>query len=330
MRRSLEAPWHVGAQRDVSIETHGPKLPFNACRHPRSCGGSFRPTFSPEPSATLPRLGPFAPERPAMTQRTAAIPPWLPLLQRLSQISPRWAVWKNADLALEGEGDIDSVAPQRDWPQIAREYRSWAAEHDLGPVFACQHIPIGVEFIAVPAGAETFVELGAKARRIFRGSTMYTAEDFIPLMRMDPRGFRGLRPGAEGLFKLLLGGFGWGGRPRWKQLVAKNVPDLLREDPVGVRDAARLLGVARGPAMAVAEAAARGDWDRRAALLVEARSILKSAVEPDVLARKLHYQIAVKGRCPVLHVLFKNHRRIPDDRERWLRDVAVEHEIWRP
>jgi hypothetical protein len=32
----------------------------------------------------------------------------------------------------------------------------------------------------------------------------------------------------------------------------------------------------------------------------------------------------------VLHVLFKHHRRIPDDRERWLHDVAVEHEIWRP
>ena len=264
-----------------------------------------------------------------ITTTAAEVTPWLPLLRRLSQLSPRWAVWKNADFALEGDGDIDSVAPQGDWRLIAREFRSWAAEHDLGPVFACRHIPIGVEFIAVPARAETFVELGAKARRIFRGSTMYTAEDFVPLMRMDPRGFRGLRPGAEGLFKLLLGGFGWDGHPRWKQLVAKNVPDLLREDPVGVRDAARLLGVARAPAIAAAVAAARGDWDRRAVLFVEARSVLKSALEPEILARKLHYQTAVKSRCPVLHVLFKHHRRIPDDRERWLRDVAVEHEVWR-
>jgi len=264
-----------------------------------------------------------------MTNTATEVTPWLPLLRRLSELSPRWAVWKNADFALAGEGDIDSVAPKGDWPLIAREFRRWAADHDLGPVFACRHIPIGVELIAVPVRAETFVELGAKARRIFRGSTMYRAEDFVPLMRMDPRGFRGLRPGAEGLFKLLLGGFGWDGRPRWPQLVEKNVPDLLREDPEGVRSAARLLGFARTPAIAAAEAVARGDWDRRAVLLVEARSIARSALEPEVLARKLYYQTAVKSRCPVLRVLFKRHRRIPDDREAWLRDVAIEHEVWR-
>ncbi len=263
-----------------------------------------------------------------MTPTVAEVTPWMPLLQRLTRLSPRWAVWKNADFALAGEGDIDSVAPQGDWPLMAREFRSWVTEHHLGPAFACRHIPIGVEFIAVPARAEMFVEIGAKARRIFRGSTMYTAEDFVPLMRMDARGFRVLRPGAEGLFKLLLGGFGWDGHPHWEQLVAKNVPDLLRDDPVGVREAAKLLGVARAPAIAAAEAAARGEWDRRAVLFVEARSLARGALEPEVVARKLHYQMGVKSRCPVLRVLFKDRRRIPADRERWLQEVAAGHEVW--
>ena len=258
----------------------------------------------------------------------SAVPPWLTLLRRLTEVAPRWAVWKNADFALAGEGDIDSVAPRMDWPLIAREFRSWAALNDLGPVFACTHIPIGVEIVAVPPTSETLVELGAKARRIFRGSTIYTAEDFVPFMEMDGRGFRRLRPGAEGLFKLILGGLRRNGLPLWDQLIAKNVPDLLRHDPEGVRAAAHILGVARAPGVAAAEAVARGEWDRAAVLFVQARSLVKCALEPEMLARKLHYQTVVKRRCPFLRVLFKEHRRIPADRDRWLREVAQEHRLW--
>ncbi len=266
--------------------------------------------------------------RLTVTPQSTHVAPWLPLLRRLTEATPRWAVWKNADLALSGDGDIDSVAPTNDWPLIAREFRAWSEEHELGPVFACTHIPVGVEIVAVPRESDVLVELGAKARRIFRGSTIYTATDFVPFMQMDARGFRRLRPGAEGLFQLVLGGLQRNGRPRWDQLHAKNVPELLRDDPAGVRAAARLLGIARAPAVAAADAAARGEWDRAAVLFVQARSLARSGLEPQMLARKLRYQFLVKSRCPFLYVLFKHHRRIPTDRERWLHEVALDHDMW--
>ena len=37
-------------------------------------------------------------------------PPWLPLLRRLTELSPAWGVWKNADRAIAGYGDIDSIS----------------------------------------------------------------------------------------------------------------------------------------------------------------------------------------------------------------------------
>jgi hypothetical protein len=257
-----------------------------------------------------------------------APPPWLPLLRRLTDASPRWAVWKNVEFALSGIGDIDSVAPVRDWPVILTEFRRWAAEHELGPVTACYHIPIGVEIIAIPDGRTTFVELGAKARRIFRGSTLYTASDFLPLMELDSRGFRRVRPGAEGLLKLVLGGLRRDGRPNWPAIREKKVLELLREDPEGVRQAARLFGFARGAALRGSDAAARGGWDRQAMLAVQTRSLLLAPLQPTVAARRTYYQFAVKGRCPVLQVLFRSHRRIPEDREAWLHAVAKDHVVF--
>ena len=43
---------------------------------------------------------------------------WLPLLRRFTELSPRWVVWKNADAALAGVGDIDAAAPESDWPAL--------------------------------------------------------------------------------------------------------------------------------------------------------------------------------------------------------------------
>lgn len=137
----------------------------------------------------------------------------MPFLKRLTVLCPDWGIWKNADAALSGSGDMDSAAPTRDWDVILREFRRWASENELGPVTACRHVH-GVLFIlTLDKKRSTFVELDVNARQYFRGWTMFRAEDLAPLMELDERGFRRLRPGAEGVMLLLGNGARWGGRP---------------------------------------------------------------------------------------------------------------------
>ena len=61
---------------------------------------------------------------------------WVPLLNRLTETLPDWGLWKNADAALSGEGDFDSMAPATRWDQITREFAEWAIAHGFSPVAA--------------------------------------------------------------------------------------------------------------------------------------------------------------------------------------------------
>jgi hypothetical protein len=253
---------------------------------------------------------------------------WLPLLRRLTEASRSWVVWKNVDSALSGIGDIDAAAPETDWPIIEREFRSWATELALGPVIVCHHIPGGLNLVAVPPTMSTLLELGVKARRIWRGATLFVLDDLKPLMVLDPRGFRRLRPGAEGLFKLLLNGARWDGRPNRDGLRSKRVAEMLHEDPTGAWMAAQLLGPARGAVLRAAQRAAVGEWDRRAVLAVEAWTFLRALRSPAVAAERVRFRLRAKATCPVVSTLLGDHRRIPADRERWLRLVAASHPVF--
>jgi hypothetical protein len=249
---------------------------------------------------------------------------WLPLLRRLAEACPDWVVWKNAESALSGIGDIDAAAPRKDWDVIEGEFRRWAAERDLGPVLVCHHIPGGLNLICIPKDLPTFLEVGVKDRRVFRGSTLFVAGDLKPMMQMDPRGFRRIRPGAEGLFKLLLNGTRRGGRPNWVGIRDKHVLELLREDPQGMRMAARLLGPAGKPLVAGAERAMAGGWDRGAMMLVEGWALVRALRSPLVLVKRLQFRLRGKD-CPIVRAILTTHRRIPADREGWLREVALSH-----
>ncbi|MDQ2913052.1 MAG: hypothetical protein M3T56_07320 [Chloroflexota bacterium] len=269
-----------------------------------------------------------APPQPETAQTVRFVPPWLPLLRRITEVSPDWLVWKNADLALAGDGDIDSAAPEREWPKIVPEFVTWAREFRLGPVAVCRHIGGGVELIAIPEEATAFVELGMKAKRFFRGSTLYRAEDFIPLAQLDTRGFRRLRPGAEGLMKLVLQGFRWSGAPNVRALREKQVLELIRSDPLGARAAARLFGVAEAAVVAAADAAASGRWDRRAVLTVQTRQLVRGLRDPGPLIRRARFKLAGGKPCAVTRAMFEDRRRIPDDRERWLALVRRDHQMY--
>jgi hypothetical protein len=253
---------------------------------------------------------------------------WLPLLRRLTALAPRWLVWKNAESAFEGTGDIDAAAPTLDWPVIEAEFRRWATERGVGPVVVCRHIPGGLNLIALPPSSPTFLEMGIKARRIWRGSTLFVLEDLLPMAFVDARGFRRLRPGAEGFFKLLLNGTRRDGRANEAGMRAKHVRELLRADPEGVRQAARLLGPARRAAVIGASRAAEGGWDRRAMLAVEGWALLRALGEPRVSLPRLQFRLRGRASCPVVAAILGQGRRIPADRDAWLRRLAEDHVIY--
>lgn len=265
-----------------------------------------------------------APAGPPGSDRTDL---WLPLLRRLTDVSARWLVWKNVDSALTGTGDIDAAAPDEDWPVIEEAFTEWALERGVGPVVVCRHIPGGLNLIAVNPEQATFLEVGVKARRIWRGATLFVLDDLLPMAELDARGFRRLRAGAEGFFKLLLNGTRRDGRPDRAALAAKNVRDQLVADPAGVREAARLFGVARGAAEQAAMAAARGDWDRPAILAVQGWALLRAARQPGVLLARLRFRLRTRHTCPVVRAILFGGRRIPGDRDAWLREVRASHAV---
>ena len=253
---------------------------------------------------------------------------WLPLLRSLTARVPRWLVWKNAESAFTGTGDIDAAAPAEDWPRIVDEFRAWALAHDVGPVVVCRHIPGGLNLIATAPSLPTFLEMGTKARRIWRGATLFVLEDLESMAVVDDRGFRRLRPGAEGVFKLLLNGARRSGRPDEAALESKHVRELLRADPEGVRAAADLYGIAAGPLRRAARAAASGGWDTTAILAFQGWMIVRAVVHPNVLWARLRFRVRGRHACPVAEAILEGGRRIPGDHAAWLARVAVDHEVF--
>jgi hypothetical protein len=253
--------------------------------------------------------------------------PWLPLLRRLTTISDEWLVWKNVDSALSGIGDVDSAAPSSQWSSIESEFLEWAVREKLGPAAVCRHIPGGLNLVAFPPGAPAFLEMSVKERRILRGSTLFVIEDLRGLSEMDERGFRRLRPGAEGLFKLVLNGTKWGGRPNWDGIAEKNIDKLLAADPEGVEMAAKLFGPVEHAAIKGARAAADSRWERKEMALVDAWFVIKGARNPIILARRARFRFETKSSCPIVKAILGTRRKIPDDRAAWLTKVAETHDM---
>jgi hypothetical protein len=251
---------------------------------------------------------------------------WLPLLERLTDVLPSWGLWKNADTALSGRGDFDSTAPVEDWDTITREFRHWAFDHGLGPVAACREVSGVLFLLAVDRENHTVFELDVNARKYFRGWTMFTPQDLLPVMEIDARGFRRVRPGAEGVIMLVQNGLLWGGRPDVEGLHRKDVSRFLASDPEGVRLASHLFGPARGALQAAARSVVEGAWNRPAMLAVEAWALTRALAHPGIVAGRF-LAPRRKRRCPLLKTIFTDGRRI-DDVDEWIRAVAQDHDVY--
>ncbi len=253
---------------------------------------------------------------------------WLGLIQHLTATFPRWALWKNPESAFAGTGDIDSFAPPGDWSAIQETFRRWAADSGLGPMIVCRHIPQGPHFITLQDSSDYIVQLDVKERGTFRGSTLIDAWTLLPLSEIDERGFRRVRPGVEGIIKLCMNGVRRGGRPNHEGLSSKRVGELLRADPEGVELGVRLVGPAAGALRRGARAAAEDSWDRKAMATVEAWSLLRGAAEPQVAASRLWFLHVQAKRCPIVRLIREFDRRVPAERDRWLQEVAADHDIY--
>jgi hypothetical protein len=254
-----------------------------------------------------------------------ATPSWLPLLRRLTLVEPAWGVWKNADRALRGEGDVDSVAPRDAWAMVIDEFRCWARQSQVGPVIVCDHAPETLVLVGCAGLAPTRLlqfDVYETAARVADASTLSS------VMEGDAEGFRRLRPGAEGLL-LLLGAARRGGRPPRNDHELERIERLLLEDPDGVRLAASRLGVVGPPALAGATAVAASRWDRRSMLLVELAYLVRALRDPRPRLRWLSFVLSGRRTCPLLRTL-ADGRVVRGDLGSWLAEVGQTHRIYDP
>lgn len=253
---------------------------------------------------------------------------WMPLLRDLSRDIPGWGIWKNAESALRGTGDVDSASPPDTWGDIEAVFNSWARTLGPGAVIVCRHIPRTLNLLAVPEGSRSILQLEVKGEGTLRGKQLFTASAMLSLMEMDDRGFRRLRPGAEGVFKFVTNGTKWGGRPNHIGLASKGVKELLESDPVGVMGAADVIGVGRKHLIRGIEAYLAETWDPIAMATFEAAALGASIRRPRILLERARFRFIVKRSDPVLSVIYRSTRTVPEARERWLETVAASHLVY--
>jgi hypothetical protein len=246
---------------------------------------------------------------------------WMRLLVALTAARPDWLAWKSVGSALTGDGDVDSAAPAEAWPTIVGTFVQWAAGEGFGAVIVCPHAPGLLHIVALAPGDELLYELDVNRRKVFLGATLFRPADLLPLALMDPEGYRRLRPGAEGLLKLVQNGMARGGRVRWEGIARKGIRELLVADPDGVRAAAPFFGRAAPAAVRGARAVADGRWDRGAMLALEGWCLARALLEPRSILWRVRFRRR-RGRCPVLRTVLRDGRRVPlAGREAWLAQV---------
>ena len=252
---------------------------------------------------------------------------WLPLLRRLTERFPEWGLWKNADAALQGHGDFDSTAPHEDWNEITDIFARWAVKNDLGPVAACRHVKGALFLVALDKSGSMLLELDIIARKYFRGWTVFQSDQLKHLMEIDKKGYRRVRPGAEGVILLTQNGLKWGGRADQGELERKRVAEFLQSDPEGVVAASELFRPADKALVRAAQSAARGEWDRAAMLFVEARAVLGALRAPSIVLSRIQAK-QVKKKCPVLMSIFSDGRMVRGRTDAWIERVARQGEIY--
>jgi hypothetical protein len=257
--------------------------------------------------------------------------PWLPLLRRLTDECPSWLVWKNADAALAGKGDVDSAALPAELDLIEEIFRRWA--RDIGAVgwLRCSHLEGQDSFFTAVSADTELLQLDVMRVYPFRGSPIVRARTLLPLAVDDPRGFRRLRPGAEAALLLLLNGLRPWGRVDWTAIREKSLPGRLAGDLDGVKELCSRLGGGSGRLLLrLAEALVAGRWDRAAALQLEAVSLVRALGSPRYALGRARVRLRGGRDCSLTSAPLDG-RMVRGHVGDFLRLVAADHprhEVW--
>ena len=140
---------------------------------------------------------------------------------------------------------------------------------------------------------------------------------------IDPRGFRRLRPAAEGVLALLSSG------TLFRTLSAsetERIAGLFREDPNGVAEAADALGFLAPAARRAVAAVCAGTSPRRSLLEADLRTVARLICQPSTLISVAVFDLTWRRRCPVLAAL-QGGRCVRGDRRAWLKRAMADHPV---
>jgi len=259
-------------------------------------------------------------------------PLWLPLLRRLSEECATWLVWKNADAALAGKGDVDSTADAVELPRIETIFRRWA--RDVGAVgwVRCSHIQgVDLFYAIVPGETVELLELDVMTVQPLRGWPVLKAGMLLPLAVDDPRGFRRLREGAEAALLLLLNGLRPWGRLDEATVREKALRGRIASDLDGVKElCSRLPSPSGRLLLRLAEGLVAGRWDRAAALQLEAASFARALGSPRYALARARTKLRGGPVCSLSSASLDG-RRIRGDIRDFLARAAAQHsrhEVW--
>jgi hypothetical protein len=249
----------------------------------------------------------------------------LELLRSLTETSPEWCVWKNADAAANGPGDVDSLAPTRAWEALEASFGRWAREHELDPMPPCHHVPATLVLVALRGGDDEplLIEVDVSAYRLHRGARIVAAERLGPLMLLDERGFRRLADGAEGLLLLLAASSSRRRFPADPELARARA--LLARDMAGAERAAVLLGVVGRAALTSARVLLDGHSPRAALICADLAACGRLVRDPRALREALAFDAVWRRRCPI-YAAMRAGRRVTGDVARWRATVAATHQ----
>ena len=250
--------------------------------------------------------------------------PWVDLLGQLDSIAPGVGVWKNADAALDGNGDIDYFAPRSTWPAIAATFRSWSESHGFECMPPCLHRPGALYLIAIDRRGRRLMQLDVRERLTLAGSEMMDASELGTLLQEGRYGFKQLRPGAEATLKLMVKCIDPRGRLRAECLEEESVSAGIGADLASARQASSLLRHGRHEADRLVLSIASGHPDS-----VAARSLMRGVrmaafLHPWRVARLVWYRLRRKW-CPTLAWILAQGQQVPPHLDRWVDDVRRVH-----
>ena len=249
---------------------------------------------------------------------------WLPLLRDLTRSLPERIVFKESQSAFDGVSDVDAYASPTWFPSIERRFRAWAADHGLHVAVVCRHDWRGPTMAAIRSDDPYPFTLDVKVGRLYHGSLLFTFDDLHDLAAMDDLDIWRLRTGAEGAVKLLVFGTTRSGRRNEIGFATKDICGSLIRDTAGAMTASRFAGVAAPALRRGIQSVVDGGWSRRDMATVVALCHARAAAHPDRLFQQLRWRLDAGPSCALSQLV---DRRMPDDRERWLRDVAASHSV---